>query len=241
MRKFLFSFLLFLFACAPPEPTTAWKAASYQDVPGIVEIATGWGRANLCTGSLVKPDVIVTAAHCATFPKEDLYINYACNDIRNNNCKRQKIKNIITHPRWNKDFISSNDIAIIIPSKNITEIPTIDISSQEELPEGLPLVAAGFGHRNGESGILYSGMGRVRRNYQYEFVVQMTPPLDPNPGDSGGPALVWEDGQMKLFGVLSRAKWANQDSTETFRYTGLAIYTKASAYTDWINSYGGLP
>ena len=90
----------------------------------------------------------------------------------------------------------------------------------------------GFGSRNGDSGILYGYMGRLAKNYTFEFVAGRFGALDPHPGDSGGPAFIMdkEDGQIKVAGVLSRGRMRDKG------YTGFAIYTKPGEYLDWIDS-----
>ena len=237
MGRFLILILLLLITnCSniAAQPTTSWNKTNYHEIDGIVEIATGWSKSPLCTGSLIKKNIILTAAHCAIFPKEDLYIVYGCNKITDNSCKRTSVKKIFTHPKWGLEFFSTNDIAIIIPTQSIT-IPPAQISLRKNIPKGLSVKGVGFGYRNGTSGILYSGRGRITTDYQYELVAHMQGSLDPNPGDSGGPLLIFEDGRFKIIGILSRSRWSKTSKKVTFIHSGYAIYTKPIMYIDWIN------
>ena len=184
--------------------TTSWDRVNHSEIDGIVEIATGWAKSHLCTGSLIRKDMVITAAHCAVFPAEDLYIVYGCDDIDSSSCQRVPVKETIKHPKWMKEFISTNDIAILIPEKPIP-LKLAEISNRKEFAEGLSVKAVGLGRRNHDSGVLYAGRGRITRDYQYELVAHMVGSLDPNPGDSGGPLLIMEDGKFKVIGVLSRS------------------------------------
>jgi len=178
-------------------------------------------------------------------PAEDLYIVYGCDDIDQSSCQRVRVKARIKHPKWRKEFISAHDIAIIIPARPIP-IKLAEISTRTDVPEGLSLKVVGFGRRNGDSGVLYVGRGRVTRDYQYELVAHMQGSLDPNPGDSGGPGLILDNGTFKIVGVLSRSRWNSLSKKKTFIHSGYAIYTKPIMYLDWIYEVGynedcGLP
>ena len=216
-------------------PTTTWKKTGYTEADGIVEIATAWGLSHLCTGSLLSETVVLTAAHCVDYPAEDLYIVYGCNDIKSVDCNRVTIKKTIKYPAWRKEFVFADDIAIIITDKPIQDIGISKISSREKLEEGLSVRAFGFGERNGSSGVLYVGLGRVTRDYERELVIFMPGKLDPNPGDSGGPILILNNDEWEIVGILSRARWETVKKKEVFEQTGYAIYTKPVYYIDWIN------
>lgn len=240
MKKLLILLIsILLIGCtdSKPEPSTAWDRADHTEINGIVEIATGWAKSHLCTGSLIREDMILTAAHCAVFPAEDLYIIYGCNDIDQSSCKRVRVKNVVRYPKYKKEFIAAHDIAILIPETPIP-IKLAEISNRKVIAEGLSIKALGFGYRNDDSGVLYAGRGRVTSDYEYEMVAYMKGALDPNPGDSGGPALILDGEEFKVIGVLSRARWRGASKEETFVLSGYAIYTKPIMYLDWIYEVG---
>ena len=247
MKKLLTLLTILLIGCSgsSPEPTTAWEKADYKQIDGIVEIATAWGKSHLCTGSLIRENVVLTAAHCTVFPAEDLMIVYGCNDIDNKECKRVPVQRIEQYYTWEKQFVFADDIAVLITETPITGIGLAQISDRKDLEEGLSVRAVGFGRRNQGSGVLYEGIGRITEDFQRELVVKMRGKLDPNPGDSGGPLLIMDNGKWKIVGLLSRARWesvSNPNSNPTsssreavFEQTGYAIYTKPIPYLDWIN------
>lgn len=229
-------FLLFLFltGCAvslPPEPNTVWEQASWQDTPGVVSLATAWGKSHLCTGVLIAPQMILSAAHCTLHPS-DTFVVYGCNDIRSSVCTRVQVTKIYNHPDYKMSFESGNDLAIFISEKPI-DLPLVKFASKNYYKDQ-KIKAVGFGKRNNNVGILYQGYGILQDEYKYEFTALLKKGMDPNPGDSGGPALVLEDGEYKLLGVLSRIKLTRTKKKDVYTNSGVGIYTRVIPYQSWI-------
>jgi secreted trypsin-like serine protease len=226
MKKLLF-ILLFLLGCSiVMPPTTAWKPGRYKSFNGIVMITTGWGKSQLCTGVAINSNTVLTAAHCLTYPAEDLYITYGCDYIKNK-CKIIKVRETIAHWQYKKDYVKSDDLGIIITDKPIVNIIPAKIYAGD-ISEGIKLIPAGYGRRESQTGVLYSGNSTVARNYTYEFITKTNEKLDPNPGDSGGPIYIRTTHGLEIVGILSRG-------IVTYKgYSGLAIYTKTKPYLDWV-------
>lgn len=232
MGKFL-TLLLFLTGCAislQPETNTAWEKTHWQENAGIVSLSTGWGKSHLCTGVLVAPQMVLSAAHCILHTS-DTYIVYGCNDVRSSICKRVQVKHILKHPNYNRSYKSRNDIAIFITEEKVN-LPLVKFASEEYYLND-KIKAVGFGERNNNTGILYQGYGTLRRKNKNEFTALLKKNKDPNPGDSGGPALVMEDGEYKLLGILSRIKII-KTKEEDYINTGVGVYTKVISYQKWI-------
>jgi secreted trypsin-like serine protease len=228
-------FLLFLFlaGCAvslPPEPNTVWKQSHWQDNAGIVSLSTSWGKSHLCTGVLIAPQMVLSAAHC-TLHASDTFVVYGCNDIRSSHCTRVQVKSIHNHPKYKMSYESGNDIAIFITEKPI-DLSLIKFASKN-YNKNDKIKVVGFGRRNNKNGILYQGYGVLKNEYRYELTALLKKGMDPNPGDSGGPALVMEDGEYKLLGILSRVK-LTRTKKKNYINSGVGIYTKVRAYQNWI-------
>lgn len=228
-------FLLFLFlaGCAvslPPEPNAVWEQSHWQDNAGIVSLSTSWGKSHLCTGVLIAPQMVLSAAHC-TLHASDTFVVYGCNDIRSSVCTRVQVKKIFNHPEYKMSYESDNDLAIFITEKPI-DLPLVKFASNN-YHKGHKIKAVGFGKRNNKTGVLYQGHGILKDEYKYEFTVLLKKGMDPNPGDSGGPALVMEEGEYKLLGVLSRIKLIRTKKKDYIN-SGVGIYTRVGVYQGWI-------
>lgn len=207
----------------PLIPDSNWEKTHYSEIPGVVAITTGWGKAHLCTGNLIRPNIVLTAGHCLGIPPEDLYIVYNCSNISHSSCIRVRVKDTAFHPKYRKDHVSAHDLGVLITEKPITAIGLTELYDGE-INEKTTMMAVGFGRRFGKSGRLYSALVRVLRDYTYELVAGKDGWSDPNPGDSGGPVFTEN---MKIAGVLSRSIIHGDERS------GYGIYTKPQSYT-WV-------
>lgn len=226
--KFLFLILLLILGCGSSlsnlqRPDTDWEKANYYDLDGVVAITTSWGRNHLCTGILIKENIVLTAAHCLHYPKEDIFITYGCNNIKNGSCKKTRVKYTITHDLYRVESSVGHDIGMIITEEPVTGIKFAELYN-DYITLGVSVLHAGFGRRNNSVGQLYCGMARIKENFTLEIETGRPGWLDPNPGDSGGPAYVLVGDSLKVVGILSRSR-INK---------GEAILVKPIAYLDWI-------
>ena len=240
-------FFIFLTGCAvtfPTDPNTTWVQSSWQDNLGVIALATELGKSHLCTGVLISPKVVVSAAHCYKSPNET-YIVYGCDNIKHDECIRVKVESIHNHPQYKFAFNSGNDIAVFLTEEPI-DLPPVKIANKKHYKDEV-VKAVGFGARNNNSGIIYDGIGTVKDEYLFEISAKLKKQTDPNPGDSGGPILILENGEYKVLGILSRIilnkKKIKKNGKDKYVYThsGVGVYTKILPYTPWINEYKMLP
>lgn len=207
---------------------------------------------HICGASLIKPDYVVTAAHCvqgsqrrdapqwgaADGPRAgQLTVRVGSND-HSSGGEEATVANVQTHP--------SGDVAVLKLDHAVKAQP-IKIAAQSGDP-GTKTRIIGWGQTCPEQG----GCGAPQNLQELDTQIvddAKCQGIDgkgeictDNPGgnsgacygDSGGPQIKGTKGDWELIGATSRS--GNGDSTCA---TGPSIYTDVSSYADWINQNTG--
>jgi secreted trypsin-like serine protease len=214
-----------------------------SDYPDCVAVGTdtGW----CCTGTLVSPNVVVTAGHCVkggcasrVFLGEDVEAQQAGTVI--------SVRQAVSHPGYNPQS-ETNDIAVLILSNDADSEPRA-IASGEALNAATSVRLAGYGNTD-----VYSSGGYGKRRMvdvplasadprygadpDTEFVAG-APFLDRDScnGDSGGPAFVQFGRKWYLAGATSRG---TRTANPIRKCGDGGIYTRVGVFDDWIRSVPG--
>ncbi|KAI8323585.1 trypsin-like serine protease, partial [Martensiomyces pterosporus] len=214
----------------------------------------------VCTGTLIAPSVVLTAAHCTQVNKFISYRPYEYKIMFGANVPRfdvdfegYSVESYVVHPEYNS-WPFGNDIALFFLNETVPDsvAKPIKIYSGDTYTT-TPMAAAGFGltdiHNNQSLATqlmevnLFPGTPDYCRKQDGNFhqatqiCTDGTGGIDTCEGDSGGPIVTPldnGDGYAQLavtsYGVVNDA---NPDG-ECGKAGGSGVYTRISPYLGWI-------
>lgn len=240
----------------PATPDALFGAVAVLDSDGVQE----------CSGVLISPSCVVTAAHCVVLQDEvtgellaelgpaNLRVAAGALDVTDAPPEQTfRIRKVVRHQGFPapgtigaRELARAEDIALLLLETPVQTMPPVPLVPPEALDdlldEGAPVVIAGYGARGepGEpSGALYVGETPFQKRNATEFSAGAPGSPDSCPGDSGGPACLMIAGEPHLLGISVRALGspAGADCGDG------GIYTLAPAYGRWIaeNADGEAP
>jgi secreted trypsin-like serine protease len=205
-------------------------------------VAVGTGNQWCCTGTLVAPNVVVTAGHCERGGCGSR-IFVGTNVDRPSEGRVVKVKDRAAHAGY-KPPRDQDDIAVLVLEDDVTDVTPRPIASAAALANARSVRVVGYGYTDtgGSTGYglrrlvdvpLAGNAKKFGGDPRTEFVAG-APFLDKDScnGDSGGPAYVNQRGRWLLAGATSRA------TSSAVRPCGDGgIYTTVDAYRDWITGF----
>ncbi len=213
---------------------------------------------SLCSGTLIGPNTVLTAAHC--FPKNSLStqiiasINLFCSSGFNRNLVYTARK-VAIHPDYHtKEGPSLNspdhDLAVVqfdgLLPNDYSPIVLDKIDIQQEINNpAAEMIMIGFGRtQTGEDSLpelrfLTKGWDRLLLSKNSKNLIDTLGLIGINQmdskggcsGDSGGPLLVSSAGELKIAGVAS---YIESQSESKLCEQGQIYYSYVPSYLDWI-------
>jgi secreted trypsin-like serine protease len=238
--------VLSLFLCAPvPAAAMVGNAGPAGDTIGRSLVMIVSSRANVCTGTALTRDLVLTAAHCVA-PAA----SYAILPVKG--ASVMTIKTISVHPRFDPQSFAANrataDVALIKLAADLPEriAPASLSSANAAVAVGDRFVVAGFGVTalGSDDGI---GVARtaalIATGQPGTLQIRLFDPatkgeragLGACTGDSGAPVFRDIDGQLMVIGVVS---WSTGPKLAA-GCGGLTGVTPLVRYRDWIVQAAG--
>ncbi len=241
-------------------PIIDGRVANTSELYGTVAIVLTEDNSPSCTGTLIAPRVVATAAHCVVeqeeggeaiirnFAPSELMVVAGVVDISEaNEAQAYALSKIVVHPDYpNLDNASNDpsgagrydDVALLVLEREVTTLTPVAIPTIEEVTDrlvsGALVTISGYGTINAEGeggGLLYIAETPFDSRVDVELVLGKSGEPDTCPGDSGGPAYLVLGGKAELVGITSRSA---ADATVTCGEKG--VYGFAPAYRDWFAS-----
>lgn len=177
-------------------------------------IAVRIGHEGICSGTLIAPDLVLTAGHCMRYHEHgydfdfthepESIIIYAGADVSTDSRFVALAKRIVVHPDWNGKFKDSHsDLALILLDRPAEDLPFYGLRRLPAPPidsEGR-LVGYGDAQEDGQMGVHRVGATTLLK--VGPTLIETGNPSNACQGDSGGPLLTLQDGAWVVTGVTS--------------------------------------
>ncbi len=252
---FVLALLALLAVAAPAGAVYGGRPASAGEQPWAAAIELSGESGVVCSGDVIAPTRVLTAAHCAAgTPAADLVVVTGAADVRDPRAQRSRVTNVATEPDYGRVDSSYDDFAVLTLARPTTA-PAVRVAGPDDhrlsVP-GAPLTIAGWGVTtfHGDdfptalrvAAINALAYGRCYDQFAPDFSSDLMVcgagarsgrgHAQACQGDSGGPVTALDAGRRAV--LVAITSFGNECGDP------LNVYSKIEAVAGWISAAAGI-